>query len=107
MQNHEILAEIDRLKTEFKNADENKLRMLEALIEQAAFERIQLRRLNEIAMVSGLVKVHPNNPKEQKKLQVSAEIIKHNASLTNIMEKLMKYLYEPDDDDDDGLEDYE
>jgi hypothetical protein len=105
--NPELTAEIERLKKRFSNADENKLEALEALIEQAAFERIYLRRLNEQAIISGLVKVHPDNPCKQLSLPVSGEIAKHSATLTNITDKLMKHLGADQEDDDEGLGDYE
>ena len=107
MGNAELMAEIDRLKGEFKNADENKLNVLESLIEQAACERIYLRRLNEQALLSGLVEFHPENAKLQRSLPVSGEISKHSAALTNIMDKLMKHLAVDEDDDDGGLSEYE
>jgi hypothetical protein len=107
MGNAELIAEIDRLKREFPGADENKLRALEGLIEQAAYERIYLKRLNEQAIISGLVEFHPENAKLQRTLPISGEIAKHSAALTNIMDKLMKHLAVDGDDGDDGLSDYE
>ena len=107
MQNAELTAEIDRLKAEFPGADENKMRALEGLIEQAAYEHIYLKRLNEQAIISGLVEFHPENAKLQRALPISGEIAKHSAALTNIMDKLMKHLSVDMDSDDDGLEDYE
>lgn len=107
MGNAELTAEIDRLKNEFKGADENKLNVLESLIEQAAYERIYLKQLNQQAIVSGLVEFHPENAKLQRSLPVSGEISKHSAALTNIMDKLMKHLAVGEEDDDEGLSDYE
>lgn len=106
MGNAELTAEINRLKQEFPGADENKMRALEGLIEQAAYERIYLKRLNEQAIISGLVKFHPENAKLQRTLPISGEIAKHSAALTNIMDKLMKHLAVEVDDDDDGLDEY-
>lgn len=107
MSNPELLAEIERLKAEFANADEGKLRALEGLIEQAAYERIYLKRLNEQAIVSGLIEFHPENAKLQRTLPISNAIAKHSAALTNIMDKLMKHLAVEQDDEDDGLSEYE
>lgn len=106
MLNSELSTEIDRLKQEFAGADENKIRALDALIEQAAYERIYLKRLNEQAIVTGLVKYHPDNPAIQQTLPVSGEIAKHSAALTNIMDKLMKHLAVGQDEDEDGLDEY-
>ena len=107
MANAELIAEIDRLKRLFPGADENKLKALDGLIEQAAYERIYLKRLNEQAIVSGLIKVHPDNPAIQQSLPVSNEIAKHSAALTNIMDKLLKHLGSQTEEEDDDLLEYE
>ena len=107
MNNAELSVEIDRLKEKFKNADEGKLEALEGMIEQAAYERIYLKRLNEQAIVSGLIEFHPENAKLQRTLPISGEIAKHAASYSNIMDKLMKHLGAESDDEDDDLDEYE
>lgn len=107
MENNELLTEIERLKNEFAGADEGKLRALESVIEQAAYERIYLKRLNETALVTGLIKVHPEDLKRQKSLPISAEIARHSAALTNIMDKLMKHLAVEQEEDDEELAEYE
>lgn len=107
METPELLAEIERIKGEFPGADENKLRALQALIEQAAYETLYLKQLNQQALKSGLVEFHPENAKLQRVLPISGTIAKHSAALTNIMDKLMKHLATEMDDDDDGLDDYE
>ena len=80
---------------------------MESLIEQAAYERIYLRKLNDQAIQTGLVKIHPDNPNIQQTLPVSGQIAKHSAALTNIMDKLMKHLAVEVEDDDDELSEYE
>jgi len=107
MGNVELSAEISRLRNEFDGADENKIRALEGLIEQAAYERIYLKRLNEQAIISGLVKFNPENATLQRTLPISGEIAKHSAALTNIMDKLLKHLGANREDEDNGLSDYE
>jgi len=103
----ELTAEIIRLKEQFAGADDNKINALESLIEQAAYEKLYLRRLNEQAIITGLVKIHPDNPSIQQTLPVSGEISKHSAALTNIIDKLMKHLSVDLDEEDDGLDEYE
>lgn len=107
MSNAEITKEINDLKSLFPNADENKLKIMEGLIEQAAYSRLYLKKLNEQAIVSGLIEFHPENTKLQRTLPISNEIAKHSASLTNIMDKLMKHLAVDGDDEDDDLDEYE
>lgn len=107
MSNAELSNEIDRLKKQFPYADENKLEALESLIEQAAYEKLYLKKLNEQAIDSGLIEFHPENAKLQRTLPISKEIAKHSATLTNILDKLMKYLASENIDEDDGLDEYE
>lgn len=104
----ELSKEIEKIKESFPNADTDKVKALIGLIEQAAHEKIYLKRLNGQAMITGLVKIHPKNPTIQKVLPVSNEITKHSATLTNIMNQLMKHLaVEKDDEEDEELNEYE
>lgn len=106
-ENQELSAEIDRLKATFPGADENRLASLSGMIEQAAYETLYLRRLNAQALESGLVQINPNNPKQQRTLPVSGEIAKHSAALTNILDKLQKWLGVQSEDEDTDLEEFE
>lgn len=107
MPNEELSAEIERLKATFPGADENRMAALVGLIEQAAYERIYLKRLNEQAIVSGLVQIHPENATLQRTLPVSGEIAKHSAALTNILDKLVKHLGAQMEEEDDVLAEFE
>ena len=107
MTEQELSTEIKRLNERFKDADENKLQAMSALIEQAAYETLFLKELNETAMKTGLVKVHPDNPTIQIALPVSKAITQHSATLTNILDKLCRNLCVELDDDDEGLDEYE
>lgn len=107
MPNDEIKQEMERLLEQFSGADENKLRALAGLIEQAAYETLYLKRLNQQAIVTGLVKVHQNNPQIQQALPISGAIAKHSAALTNILDKLCKHLAVGQEDEDDDLAEYE
>lgn len=106
MANEALQSEIDRLKQKFTGADENKLDALDGMIEQAAYERLYLKRLNEQALASGLVKFDPKDSTRQRTLPVSGEIAKHAACLTNILDKLARHLAASTDEDDEGLDDY-
>lgn len=106
-QNEELSREIERIKEQFEGAPEKHIAALEGMIEQAARERLHLKRLNELAEQTGLVRVHEENASLQRALPVSAEIARHAASYTNIMDKLMKHLATRTPDEDDGLEEFE
>lgn len=106
MKTPELLTEINRLRDEFPSANANKLKALESLIEQAAYETLYLKSLNDQAIKTGLVEFHPENAKLQRALPISNEISRHSAALTNIMDKLMKHLAVEVDDEDDELDEY-
>ncbi len=103
----QIEIEKKRIIDSLPGADENKLKTLDGLIEQAAFERVYLKVLNEKALTTGLVEFHPENAKLQRSLPVSTEIARHSAALTNILDKLCKHLSVAGEDDDDALAEYE
>lgn len=106
-ENQELTAEIERLKATFPGADENRIAALSGMIYQAACETIYLRQLNEQALSSGLVQIHPENPQIQRVLPVSGEISKHSAALTNILDKLQKWLGAQQEEEDDELAEFE
>lgn len=106
MRTSDIAAEIARIKEQFAGADENKLKALEGLIEQAAYERLFLIQLNRQALESGLIEVHPENAKLQRQLPIANTIAKHSAAYTNIMDKLLKHLAVDDDWEDDELDEF-
>lgn len=107
LEEDELLAEIERLKATFVGVDEHKLAALSGVIEQAAYERIYLKQLNRQAIASGLIKFHPENATLQRTLPISAEIAKHTAAYTNVMDKLMKHLGAAQDEEDDALAEFE
>ena len=103
----EIQAEKQRLIDSLPGADETKLKVLDGLVEQAAYETVYLKQLNARAVETGLIKIHPKDPAVQKPLPVSAEISRHSATLTNILDKLCKHLASGEDEDYDDLEEFE
>lgn len=107
MRSEALTREIERIKAQFDGAPEKYVAALDGMIEQAARERLMLARLNELADSAGLVQVHPENTSLQRALPVSAEIARHTAAYTNIMDKLMKHLAVRTEDEDDGLEEFE
>ena len=91
MQN-KIKKQKESLLKKFEGCNTKKLEQLDNLIEQAAYESVQLETLNKLALDVGYLEINPENAKQQRTLPVSGEIAKHSAALTNIMDKLMKHL---------------
>ena len=95
------------IRSRFKSASPEMLEALMPLMRRAAIEELYLDSLDGIAAVSGLVVVNADTPKQQRALPVSAEITRHQASLTAITDKLLKYLGGDQEAEDDGLDEYE
>lgn len=107
MSNEALQREVDRICAQFDGADEKHIAALEGMIFQAAHERLYLEKLNEQALMCGLVKFHPEDATKQRTLPISAEIARHSAAYTNIMDKLMKHLAVKGENDDDELGEFE
>lgn len=98
--------EYERIKALFKDVDEKQLQLVDGAIIEAARIRAELDRLHEIAKVTGLIKLDPNNPMRQKVLPVSKELPKLRASYTNIIFKLARILGAGIHEEDLVLDDY-
>lgn len=102
----DIKKEYKRIKALFADVDEKQLALVDGAIVEAARLRVELDRLHEIAKVSGLIKIDPNNPTRQKTLPVSKELPKVRAGYTNIIFKLARVLGAGINEEDLGLDDY-
>lgn len=103
----EVAEEYSRIKVLFTGVDEKQLSLIEGAIWEAARLRAELNRLNEIVKQSGLVKVNPTNPSQQKELPVSRMIVKVRANYLNYIAKLSGVLGRNIDDDEDDLAEFE
>jgi hypothetical protein len=107
MKPEEIEAKTLEIRRTFDGAPPALLDALMPLMRRAAYEQLYLDGLDAIAARTGLVVSNPSNPAQQKALPVSQEIARHQASFTNIMDKLVRHLRPDEDEPDDGLGDYE
>jgi hypothetical protein len=99
--------EYERIKALFEGVDENQLQLIDGAIWEAARLKIELNGLNEIIKQSGLVKVNPANPLQQKELPVSKMIIKVRANYLNYIAKLSAILGRNINEEDDDLAEFE
>lgn len=99
--------EVTRLMEIFKDADENKIALLEGQIIENARLRVQIEQLNKVAEASGLIKVHPKNPTMQKETTVAKMLIKVRANYINSTKLLCKELGVNEDDFEDDLGGFE
>ena len=99
--------EYSRIKTLFADTDEKQLALVDGAIWEAARLRVELNRLHEIVAVSGLIKMHPDNPMMQKELPVARQIVRIRANYLNYIAKLSAVLGKTVEDIDDPLKEFE
>lgn len=102
----EVKQEYERIKALFNGVDEKQLELIDGAIWEAARLRVELDDLHQIVKESGLVKVNPNNPLQQKELPVAKMIVRTRANYLNYIAKLSNILGRNVEDDDDELDEY-
>ncbi len=102
-----IESEYNRIKALFIGIDEKQLSLIDGAIWEAARLRSELNRLNEIVKQTGLVKINPDNPLQQKELPVSRMIVKVRANYLNYIAKLSNVLGKNVDEEDNSLGEFE
>ncbi|EDT71876.1 putative LIM domain-containing protein [Clostridium perfringens D str. JGS1721] len=103
-----IETEYKRLISLFEGLDEEQLILIDGAILEAARMKIELDELAVIVNSSGgLVKVNPENVRQQKELPSSKLITKLRPNYLSYIDKLFKLLGKDADDEDDEMSDYE
>lgn len=99
--------ELDKLKEIFKDVEETKRKLVEGLIEDAAFLKAENDELKKTLAITGMVKTHPNNTELQKPLESGKQYLKNINSYSVVIKTLNSVLNANVIDDDDTLGDYE
>ena len=99
--------EYERLKALFEGVEEKQLQLIDGALWEAARLKMELNSLNEIVKRSGLVKVNPENPLQQRELPVSKMIVKVRANYLNYIAKLSALLGRNIEEEDDDLTEFE
>lgn len=101
-------AEIEKLTEIFGNVDESKRKLVEGLIEDAAFLKAENWELKNLLKETGMIKVHPTNKGLQKQVPAAKQYLQNLNSYAIVVRTLngilSKDLIEEDDDD---LEEFE
>lgn len=103
----DVDKEYQRIKLLFENTDEKQLALIDGAIREAARLKVELDGLHEIIKKTGMIRLNPNNPLQQKELPISKLIVKVRANYLNHIAKLSNILGRNIDDDDVDLEEYE
>lgn len=69
----EMQKEIEKLKKIFKNIEENTLNLIQGLLRETAYLKVELNWMREILNETGMIQVHPQNKNKQKNLPIANE----------------------------------
>jgi regulator of replication initiation timing len=94
--------ELMKLTDLFKEVDPGKVKLAEGLIEDAAFLRVQNKKLKQQMVETGMVRIHPQNPFMQKPVETAKQYLKNVNSYAVIIKALNGILQMdiPDEEDD-------
>jgi hypothetical protein len=99
--------EYERLRALFEGVEEKQLCLIDGALWEASRLKIELNDLNQIVKKSGLVKINPENPLQQRELPVSKMIVKVRANYLNYIAKLSAVLGRNITEEDDDLSEFE
>lgn len=99
--------ERDKLLEIFQDIEESKRKLVEGLIEDAAFLKAENHILKQLLNKTGMVIVHPTNNQLQKPTEASKQYLKNVNSYSVIIKTLNGVLGKNFIDDDDDLSDFE
>lgn len=95
--------ELEKLTEIFKDIEEPNRKLVEGLIEDAAFLKSENYVLKQILKKTGMIKVHPEYPELQKSTEAAKQYLKNINSYAVVIKALnsvlQKNVIEPDDDD--------
>lgn len=101
-------AEIEKLTEIFNNVDESKRKLVEGLIQDAAFLKTENQELKNLLKETGMIKIHPTNKGLQKQVPAAKQYLQNLNSYAIVIRTLnsvlSKDLIEEDDND---LEEFE
>ncbi len=108
MQKGEVyLKELTKIQDIFKDVEETKRRLVEGLIEDAAFLRAENAVIKESLAKSGMVKAHPQHPEIQKSTEAAKQYLKNVNSYAVVIKALNSVLSRNVIDDEYELSEFE
>ncbi|WP_199615533.1 hypothetical protein [Paenibacillus alkalitolerans] len=103
----EYQRELEKLRELFKDVDPAKVQLVDGLIEEAAFLRVQNAELKRVMEQSGMVLIHPSNPNLQKPVEAARQYLKNVNSYAVVIKTLNGVLNKDMIEPDDGLDEFE
>lgn len=99
-------AELAKMLELFADVDPKNIKLVEGLIEDAAFLFAENYRLKQTLNETGMVKIHPNNPTIQRSLPAAKEYRQNLSSYAVIIKTLNNILQKNISDGDDEFDEY-
>lgn len=91
----------------FKDVDPPKAKLVEGLIEDAAFLKAENYALRQSITVTGMVKVHPQHPEIQKSVEAAKQYLKNINCYAVVIKTLNGVLNKNMIEDEDELSEFE
>jgi len=98
--------ELEKLKSIFEKVDPNKQKLVEKLIQEAAFLADQNDRLRTLLQETGMIKIHPTNPALQKSTAASKQYLKNLQAYSVVIKTLSQVLTKSTIEDEDEFENF-
>ena len=99
--------ELAKLTEIFADIDESKKKLVEGLIQDAAFLYAENYVLKQSIDKTGMIKFHPNNPALQKSLPAAKEYRQNLNSYAVVIKTLNGVLLKKEDEDDEDMDEFE
>lgn len=99
--------ELAKLTEIFKDVEESKRKLVEGLLEDAAFLKVENYFLKETISKTGMVKIHPEFPELQKPTEAGKQYLKNINSYSVVIKTLNGVLNKNILEDDEDLSEFE
>ncbi|MGJ9381797.1 hypothetical protein [Salipaludibacillus sp. CF4.18] len=99
--------ELAKLNEIFSEVEDSKRKLVEGLIEDAAFLKAENHILRESMADTGMVKIHPDDPVKQRTVESAKQYLKNINSYSVVIKTLNGVLNKNIIEDDDDLSEFE
>ena len=103
----EYQLELEKLESIFAEVEPSRKKLVEGLIEDAAFLKAENFILKQQIAETGMVKIHPQHPELQKPILTAAQYLKNINSYAVVIKTLNGVLAKNVIEDDDDLDEFE
>lgn len=98
--------ELEKLKEIFQDVEESKRKLVEGLIEDAAFLKAENHELKQVIEKTGMIKVHPEYPDLQKPTEAGKQYLKNINSYSVVIKTLNGVLQKNTIESDDEFDEF-